>query len=321
MRVDYLSRARKPKEVKQILADLEQGKIDIIIGTHKLIGKAVKFKDLGLLVVDEEQKFGVSVKEKLKQLKVNVDTLTMSATPIPRTLQFSLMGARDLSAITTPPANRYPILTSLGTLNDDVMAEAINYELSRNGQVFIVNNRVEQLYNLENMVRRLVPDARVVVGHGQLPPDKLEQVIIDFANHDYDVLIATTIIESGLDMPNVNTIIINNACWCPPENRSPPWRAGGCRPSRVSATWGPASTLPCKTSTSAGPAICWVLSKADLSPTWATRPTKKSSGKPFWNSKPKNLPTPLPNRRLKHRSQPASRLSTSPIAPSTPTSN
>ena len=186
MRVDYLSRARKPKEVKQILADLEQGKIDIIIGTHKLIGKAVKFKDLGLLVVDEEQKFGVSVKEKLKQLKVNVDTLTMSATPIPRTLQFSLMGARDLSAITTPPANRYPILTSLGTLNDDVMAEAINYELSRNGQVFIVNNRVEQLYNLENMVRRLVPDARVVVGHGQLPPDKLEQVIIDFANHDYD---------------------------------------------------------------------------------------------------------------------------------------
>ena len=211
VRVDYLSRARKPKEVKQILADLEQGKIDIIIGTHKLIGKAVKFKDLGLLVVDEEQKFGVSVKEKLKQLKVNVDTLTMSATPIPRTLQFSLMGARDLSAITTPPANRYPILTSLGTLNDDVMAEAINYELSRNGQVFIVNNRVEQLYNLENMVRRLVPDARVVVGHGQLPPDKLEQVIIDFANHDYDVLIATTIIESGLDMPNVNTIIINNA--------------------------------------------------------------------------------------------------------------
>ncbi len=211
VRVEYLSRARKPKEVKQILADLASGNIDILIGTHKLIGKSVKFKDLGLLVVDEEQKFGVSVKERLKQLKVNVDTLTMSATPIPRTLQFSLMGARDLSAITTPPANRYPILTSLGTLNDDVVTEAINFELSRNGQVFFVSNRVDQLYNLENMVHRLVPDARVVVGHGQLPPEKLEQVIIDFANHDYDVLIATTIIESGLDMPNVNTIIINNA--------------------------------------------------------------------------------------------------------------
>jgi transcription-repair coupling factor (superfamily II helicase) len=211
VRVDYLSRARKPKEVKQLLADLEEGKIDIIIGTHKLIGKSVKFKDLGLLVIDEEQKFGVSVKEKLKQLKVNVDTITMSATPIPRTLQFSLMGARDLSAITTPPANRYPILTSLGTLNDEVMREAINFELSRNGQVFIVNNRIEQLYNLENMVHRVVPDARTVVAHGQMPPERLEQTILDFTNHDYDVLLATTIIESGLDMPNVNTIIINNA--------------------------------------------------------------------------------------------------------------
>ncbi len=211
VRVDYLSRARKPKEVKQVLADLVEGKIDIIIGTHKLIGKTVKFKDLGLLVIDEEQKFGVATKEKLKQLKVNVDTLTMSATPIPRTLQFSLMGARDLSAITTPPANRYPILTSLSTLTDDLMAEAINFELSRNGQVFIVNNRIEQLYNLQDMVKRVVPDARTVVGHGQMDPEKLEQIIIDFANHDYDVLIATTIIESGIDMPNVNTIMINNA--------------------------------------------------------------------------------------------------------------
>ena len=171
----------------------------------------MKFKDLGLLVIDEEQKFGVSVKEKLKQLKVNVDTITMSATPIPRTLQFSLMGARDLSAITTPPANRYPILTSLGTLNDEVVREAINFELSRNGQVFIVNNRIEQLYNLENMVHRVVPDARTVVAHGQMPPERLEQTILDFTNRDYDVLLATTIIESGLDMPNVNTIIINNA--------------------------------------------------------------------------------------------------------------
>ena len=211
VRVDYISRARTPKQVKQILADLADGKIDILIGTHKLIGKDVKFKDLGLLVVDEEQKFGVAVKEKLKQMKVNVDTLTMSATPIPRTLQFSLMGARDLSAITTPPANRYPIVTSVNSLNDDIVAEAINFEMSRNGQVFIINHRIEGLYDLEAMVKRLIPDARTVVGHGQMPPDKLEQVIIDFANHDYDVLLATTIIESGIDMPNVNTIIINNA--------------------------------------------------------------------------------------------------------------
>ena len=211
VRVDYLSRARKPKEVKQVLADLKEGKIDIIIGTHKLIGKTVQFKDLGLLVVDEEQKFGVAVKDKLKQLKLNVDTLTMSATPIPRTLQFSLMGARDLSTLTTPPANRYPILTTVGTLNDDIVAEAINFELSRNGQVFFVNHRIEQLETLENMIHRVVPDARVAVGHGQMPPEKLEQTIIDFGNHDYDVLLATTIIENGIDMPNVNTIIINNA--------------------------------------------------------------------------------------------------------------
>ena len=211
VRVDYLSRARKPKEVKQVLADLKEGKIDIIIGTHKLIGKTVQFKDLGLLVVDEEQKFGVAVKDKLKKLKLNVDTLTMSATPIPRTLQFSLMGARDLSTIATPPANRYPVLTTVGTLNDEIVAEAINFELSRNGQVFFVNHRIEQLEQLENMIRRVVPDARVAVGHGQMPPEKLEQTIIDFGNQDYDVLLSTTIIENGIDMPNVNTIIINNA--------------------------------------------------------------------------------------------------------------
>ena len=211
VRVDYLSRARSAKDVRQIIADLAEGKIDILIGTHKLIGKEVKFKDLGLLIVDEEQKFGVAVKEKLKQLKVNVDTLTMSATPIPRTLQFSLMGARDLSAITTPPANRYPILTSVNALNDDIISEAVNFEMSRNGQVFIVNPRIEGLYDLEAMVKRLVPDARTIVAHGQMPPEKLEKAIIDFANHDYDVLLATTIIESGIDMPNVNTIVINNA--------------------------------------------------------------------------------------------------------------
>lgn len=209
--IEYLSRARTAKQTKDIVKRLAEGQIDILIGTHRIIGKDVKFKDLGLLVVDEEQKFGVAVKERLKQLKVNVDTLTMSATPIPRTLQFSLMGARDLSAITTPPANRYPILTSVNTLTDDILAEAVNFEMSRNGQVFIINNRIEQLYDLEAMVKRVVPDARTLVAHGQMPPEKLEKAVIDFANHDYDVLLATTIIESGIDMPNVNTIIVNNA--------------------------------------------------------------------------------------------------------------
>jgi transcription-repair coupling factor (superfamily II helicase) len=211
VRVDYISRARSPKETKEILADLAEGRIDIIIGTHKLIGKTVKFKDLGLLVVDEEQKFGVAVKEKLKQMKVSVDTLTMSATPIPRTLQFSLMGARDLSSINTPPANRHPILTSVNALGDDIVAEAVNFEMARGGQVFFINNRIEGLYEMENMVRRLVPDARTIVAHGQMPPEKLEKSIADFVAHDYDVLLATTIVESGIDMPNVNTIIVNNA--------------------------------------------------------------------------------------------------------------
>lgn len=211
VRVEYLSRARTGKQTKEILKDLSDGKIDILIGTHRIVGKDVAFKDLGLLVIDEEQKFGVAVKEKLKQLKVNVDTITMSATPIPRTLQFSLMGARDLSAITTPPPNRYPILTSVNTLTDEMLEEAVNFELSRNGQVFIINNRIEGLYQLEQMVKRVVPDARTLVAHGQMPPERLEQAIIDFANHDYDVLLATTIIESGIDMPNVNTIIVNNA--------------------------------------------------------------------------------------------------------------
>ena len=211
VRVEYLSRARTGKQARQILADLAEGKIDILIGTHRIVGKDVKFHDLGLLVIDEEQKFGVAVKEKLKHLKVNVDTLTMSATPIPRTLQFSLMGARDLSAITTPPPNRYPILTSVNTLTDDILAEALNFELSRNGQTFIINNRIEGLYQLEQMVKRVVPDARTLVAHGQLPPEQLEKAVLDFANHDYDVLLATTIVESGIDMPNVNTIIVNNA--------------------------------------------------------------------------------------------------------------
>jgi transcription-repair coupling factor (mfd) len=209
--VEYISRARTAAQTKEILEKLKDGKIDIIIGTHKLIGKSVKFKDLGLLVIDEEQKFGVSVKEKLKEIKVNVDTLTMTATPIPRTLQFSLMGARDLSIISTPPPNRFPIQTEIHQFDEDVIREAIQLEMSRNGQVFFINNRIQSIYNIENTVRRLVPGCRVVVGHGQMPPDRLEEIIVDFMNYDYDVLISTTIIESGIDIPNVNTIIINSA--------------------------------------------------------------------------------------------------------------
>lgn len=211
VRVDFLSRARKPKEVKQILADLQEGKIDIIIGTHKLIGKSVKFHDLGLLVIDEEQKFGVAVKEKLRQLRVNVDTLTLSATPIPRTLQFSLMGARDLSNLDTPPANRRPVATNVTPLSDDTVREAVNFELSRSGQVFFITPRIERLDLLENMLRRLVPDARMVRAHGQMPPERVEKAILDFAAHDYDILLSTTIVENGIDMPNVNTILIDSA--------------------------------------------------------------------------------------------------------------
>ena len=166
--------------MKAILDDLKEGKIGVLIGTHKIIGKQVKFKDIGLLIVDEEQKFGVSVKEKLRQLKVNVDTLTMTATPIPRTLQFSLMGARDLSVISTPPPNRYPIQTEVHTFNEDIIGEAINFEMSRNGQVFLVNNRIQNIYELEGMIHRLVPDARICVGHGQMEPDKLEKIILGF---------------------------------------------------------------------------------------------------------------------------------------------
>ena len=211
VRVDYLSRARTAKEQKELLQDLADGKIDIIIGTHKLIGKAVRFKDLGLLIIDEEQKFGVGVKEKLRQMKVNVDTLTLTATPIPRTLQFSLMGARDLSVIQTPPPNRYPIQTELHTFSADVIAEAINFEMSRNGQVFFVNNRINNLPELEALIHRTVPDARVCVGHGRMDPKELERIVMGFMNYDYDVMLSTTIVENGIDVPNANTIIINSA--------------------------------------------------------------------------------------------------------------
>lgn len=210
-RIDYISRARSTAQIKATLNDVAEGKVNILIGTHRIVSKDVKFKDIGLLIIDEEQKFGVSVKEKLRQMKVNVDTLTMTATPIPRTLQFSLMGARDLSSITTPPPNRYPVQTEVERFNPDIIREAINFEMSRNGQVFFINNRVQNIYEIEQLIRREVPDARIAVGHGQMEPDKLEKIILDFVNYEYDVLIATSIVENGIDVSNANTIIINNA--------------------------------------------------------------------------------------------------------------
>ena len=211
VRVDYLSRARSAKQTKQVLTDLEDGKIDILIGTHKLLGKSVKWHDLGLLIIDEEQKFGVSTKEKLRKMKTNVDTLTMSATPIPRTLQFSLMGARDMSIIRTPPPNRYPIHTELATFSHEVIADAINFEMSRNGQVYFVHDRINGLQEIANLIHKYVPDCRVAIGHGQMPPDKLEKILMGFMNYDYDVLLSTTIVENGIDISNANTMIINDA--------------------------------------------------------------------------------------------------------------
>lgn len=209
--IEYLSRARSTASTKKVLEDIKEGKTDIVIGTHKLTSKEVRFKDLGLLIIDEEQKFGVSVKEKLRQLKVNVDTLTLTATPIPRTLQFSIMGARDLSMIQTPPPNRYPIQTEIHNFDAEVIKEAINFELSRNGQVFFITNRISGMEELANLIRRHIPDARVCIGHGQMEPAVLEKRLYEFINHDFDVLIATSIVENGIDIPNVNTIIINQA--------------------------------------------------------------------------------------------------------------
>ena len=211
VRVDYLSRARTAKQTREVLADLKAGKIDILVGTHKLIGKAVEWHDLGLLIIDEEQKFGVSTKEKLRTLKTNVDTLTMSATPIPRTLQFSLMGARDMSIMRTPPPNRYPVQTELGVYGHEIIADAINFEMSRNGQVFFVNDRISNLPEIASLITKYVPDARVAIGHGQMSPEELEKILIGFMNYDYDVLLSTSIVENGIDISNANTIIINDA--------------------------------------------------------------------------------------------------------------
>lgn len=211
VRVDYLSRARTTKQTRQVTEDLAAGKIDILVGTHKLIGKSVKWKDLGLLIIDEEQKFGVATKEKLRQLKTNVDTLTLSATPIPRTLQFSLMGARDMSIMRTPPPNRYPIQTEIATFSSEVIADAINFEMSRGGQVFFVNDRIAGLAPIAEMIHKYVPDCRVGIGHGQTSPEELEKIVMGFMNYDYDVLLSTTIVENGIDISNANTIIINDA--------------------------------------------------------------------------------------------------------------
>jgi len=209
--VDHISRFRPPKKQKEIIGALAEGKIDILIGTHRIIGKDVKFRDMGLLIIDEEQKFGVSIKERLKKMKLNVDTLTLTATPIPRTLQFSLMGARDLAIINTPPPNRHPIITELHQFNTDIIRDAVNYEIQRGGQIFFIHNRVQNIAEIENIVNKVCPGARTVVAHGQMESSRLEKIMLGFISGDYDVLIATTIIESGLDIPNANTILINNA--------------------------------------------------------------------------------------------------------------
>ncbi len=209
--VDYINRYKSAKDQKETLEKVEKGEVDILIGTHGIVGKGVKFKDLGLIIIDEEQKFGVAVKDKLKTFKTNVDTLTLTATPIPRTLQFSMMGARDLSVINTPPPNRYPVQTELHTFNEEIIRDAVSFEISRGGQVFFVHNRVQNIMEIAGMIQRLCPDAKVAIGHGQLEGDKLEQVMMDFVEGEYDVLVATTIIEAGLDISNANTIIINQA--------------------------------------------------------------------------------------------------------------
>ncbi|MGB0178264.1 MAG: DEAD/DEAH box helicase, partial [Owenweeksia sp.] len=209
--IDYINRFRSRKQQTEILKKLEEGKLDIVIGTHRLVGKDVKFKDLGLLIIDEEQKFGVSVKDKLKNIKVNVDTLTLTATPIPRTLQFSLMQARDLSVMTTPPPNRHPIETQVVPFGEEMIRDAVMYEMSRGGQVFFIHNRVENIKEVAGMISRLVPDAKIGIGHGQMEGKKLEELMLNFIDGYFDVLVATSIIENGLDVPNANTIIINNA--------------------------------------------------------------------------------------------------------------
>ena len=209
--IDYLNRFRSAKDKKNIIERLEKGQLDIVIGTHQIVNKNVKFNDLGLLIVDEEQKFGVSVKDKLKTLKENVDVLTLTATPIPRTLQFSLMAARDLSVITTPPPNRYPIESKVIRFSETSIRDAVSYEIQRGGQIFFIHNRIDTIKEVAGLIQRLVPDAKIKVGHGQMDGKNLEEIMLAFMNGEFDVLVSTTIIESGLDVPNANTIFINNA--------------------------------------------------------------------------------------------------------------
>jgi len=211
VRIEYLNRSKSAKQTREIAEDLASGKIDILIGTHKMLGKSIRFRDLGLLIIDEEQKFGVAAKEKLTQLSVSVDTLTLTATPIPRTLQFSLMGSRDLSVISTAPPNRQPIITESHIFSEDIIRDAVEEELARGGQVYFIHNRVEDLMTLQGLIQRLCPKARVEVGHGRMQPEKLERLVMDFIYGEFDVLLSTTIVENGIDIPNANTIIINNA--------------------------------------------------------------------------------------------------------------
>ncbi len=300
VRVEYINRTKSTKEVSQIREDLASGKIDILIGTHKMLGKQIVFRDLGLLIIDEEQKFGVAAKEKLTEMSVSVDTLTLTATPIPRTLQFSLMGSRDLSVISTPPPNRQPILTESHVFSEEIIRDAVEAELARGGQVYFVHNRVEDLPALQGLITRLCPKARVAVGHGKMPAEQLEKLIMDFIYGEFDVLVSTTIVENGIDIPNANTIIVDNAqnfglsdlhqlrgrvgrsnqkgyCYLlsPPDELLSSDARRRLRAIEEFRTSGRASTSPCRTSTSAARATCWAPSRAGSSPTSVSRPTRR----------------------------------------------
>lgn len=320
--IEYLNRFKSAKEQKETLKQLESGQIDIIIGTHRLTGKDVKFKDLGLLIIDEEQKFGVAVKEKLKEMKANVDTLTLTATPIPRTLQFSMMGARDLSVISTPPPNRYPVQTELHTFDGELIRDAIQFEMARDGQVFFIHNRIQNIEEVKNVILRYVPGARVAVAHGQMDGEKLEKIMLGFINGDYDVLLCTTIVESGLDIPNANTIIINDAhryglsdlhqlrgrvgrsnkkafCYLltPPYNTLTQDAQKRLRALEEFSDLGGGINIAMRDLDIRGAGNLWVPSKAVSSTTSVLRPIIKSSTKPSANSRPPSSKTSLSKKK------------------------
>jgi transcription-repair coupling factor (superfamily II helicase) len=260
-KIDMISRFRTPPEIKEALQALGAGRLDVIVGTHRLLSKDVAFHDLGLLVVDEEQRFGVAHKERIKQMRRKVDVLTMTATPIPRTLNMSLVGIRDMSVIETPPKDRLAIQTNVVKFDQAVIVRAVRNELARGGQVFFVHNRVESIYSMGNLLQRLVPEARVVIGHGQMSEEALERAMLDFMGHKFDVLLATTIVENGLDIPNANTIIINRAD-----------RYGLSQLYQLRGRVG-RSDRPPSTSRSVAPATCWAASRAATSTPWASRCT------------------------------------------------